>query len=95
MSVRTAPTRPIAAALPWAIAATLWLLPLVAMQFTDEVRWDMADFAVFGAMLLIACGLYELARRTLRTRKTRAIAAAAIAGAFVLLWAELAVGLFH
>jgi hypothetical protein len=36
------------------------LLPLGAMQFTNEVAWDGTDFAIFGAMLLSACGVYEL-----------------------------------
>jgi hypothetical protein len=44
----------------WGTAAFLWLLPLVAMRFTDEVAWDLADFAVFGAMLVVACGAYEV-----------------------------------
>jgi len=36
----------------WAAAALLLLLPLVAMQFTDEVVWDVADFAFAGALLV-------------------------------------------
>ena len=43
---------------PWVIAALILLLPLVAMQFTDEVAWDETDFAVMGAMLFSACGAY-------------------------------------
>ena len=35
----------------WA-AAALMLLPLFAMQVTDQVVWDVADFAIFGALLL-------------------------------------------
>src|SRR3712207_5086523 len=48
---------------PWVIAALIWLLPLVAMQFTDDVVWDETDFAVIGAILFGACGAYELAAR--------------------------------
>ncbi|MGH8077936.1 MAG: hypothetical protein ACREPE_11510 [Lysobacter sp.] len=36
----------------WGTAALLLLLPLVAMQFTDEVDWDETDFIVIGAMIL-------------------------------------------
>jgi hypothetical protein len=32
--------------------AFLLLLPLVAMQLTDEVAWDLDDFVVAGALLL-------------------------------------------
>ena len=31
--------------------AFILLLPLVAMQITDEVDWGLADFAVAGALL--------------------------------------------
>ena len=34
----------------WSIPATLLLLPLVAMRFTDEVNWTFSDF-VFAAVL--------------------------------------------
>jgi hypothetical protein len=33
------------------------------MQFTEEVAWDLADFAIFGAMRVDAFGTYELAAR--------------------------------
>lgn len=39
------------------------LLPLLAMQFTDEVAWDLADFAVAGALLFGAGLTYELVAR--------------------------------
>ncbi|MDQ2695792.1 MAG: hypothetical protein M3Z21_10530, partial [Pseudomonadota bacterium] len=45
----------------WGTAAFLLLLPLAAMQFTNEVNWDETDFIVFGAMLAVACGTCELA----------------------------------
>jgi hypothetical protein len=31
--------------------AFLLLVPLVAMQFTDEVKWDLFDFTVAGMLL--------------------------------------------
>jgi hypothetical protein len=74
-------------------AAFLLLLPLVAMQFTDEVNWDATDFAVFGAMLAVACGTYELAARMTGNRAYRAAVGVAIAAAFILVWMNLAVGI--
>jgi hypothetical protein len=35
----------------WAMPAGLMLLPLLAMQFTDEVNWNAADFVALGALL--------------------------------------------
>ena len=44
-----------------ALAVTcILLLPVLAMQFTDEVVWDLTDFAVAGALLLGAGFTYEL-----------------------------------
>jgi hypothetical protein len=77
----------------WGTAAFLLLLPFIAMQFTDEVNWDETDFAVFGAMLILACGTYELAARMTCNRAYRAAAGVAIGAAFVLVWMNLAVGI--
>jgi hypothetical protein len=80
--------------LVWGAVAALLLLPLVAMQFTTEVKWGSEDFAV-AAMLLSGTGLaLEVAARFLVDPFRRALAAAVILGVLVLVWAELAVGLF-
>lgn len=77
----------------WGTAAFLLLLPLVAMQFTHEVRWDETDFIVFGIMLAIACGTYELAARATGSAAYRKAVGIALAAAFVLVWMNLAVGI--
>lgn len=76
----------------WGSAACLLLLPLVAMQFTDEVNWDETDFIVFGVMLLAACGTYELAARMTGNNAYRAAVGIAVVAAFLLVWMNLAVG---
>ena len=75
------------------IAALVLLLPLVAMQFTDEVVWDETDFAVIGATLVGACGAYELAARMTGNIAYRAAVGVALAAAFILVWMNLAVGI--
>lgn len=77
----------------WGTAAGLLLLPLVAMQFTREVQWDGTDFAVMGAMLLAACGAYELAVRLSRDSGYRLAFAIAIVAGFLTVWVNLAVGM--
>lgn len=77
----------------WGSAALLLLLPLVAMQFTNEANWDETDFMVFGAMLLAACGTYELAARMTGNSAYRAAVGVAVAAAFILVWMNLAVGI--
>jgi hypothetical protein len=77
----------------WGGAALLLMVPWVAMRFTAEVNWTLADFVVFGAMLAGACGGYELAAGASGDRTYRMAAGLALAAAFVLVWANLAVGL--
>ncbi|HEV7254421.1 MAG TPA: hypothetical protein VGN97_15155 [Mesorhizobium sp.] len=77
----------------WGGAALLWLLPLVAMRFTAEMNWDETDFIVWGAMLLGACGVFELAARATGNIAYRAAIGVAVAAAFILVWMNLAVGL--
>ncbi len=76
----------------WGGAALLLLAPLVAMQFTDEVRWTGLDFAVFGALLAAALGALELGLRGARDTLSRLAVAAAVGAGFLLVWAQLAVG---
>jgi hypothetical protein len=76
----------------WGGAGALLLLPLAAMRVSDQVDWGAEDFAVFGAMLLGACGCWELAARRRGSRASRAGAGLAVVTAFVLVWINLAVG---
>jgi hypothetical protein len=74
------------------VTAFILLLPLLAMQVTDEVRWDLADFAVAGA-LLFGIGLtYELVAKKMGSVAYRVAIGVALAAALILVWANLAVG---
>ena len=73
--------------------AFILLLPLLAMQFTDEVVWDLTDFAVAGALLFGAGLTYELVARKAGNIAYRAAVGLAVAAAFILIWVNLAVGL--
>lgn len=92
------PGRPGPAAFPWrplawGAAGALLLTPLVAMQFTDEVNWNLGDFIVFGLMLAVAGGLVELAVRARGSLAYRAGVAVAVGTGFLMTWANLAVGI--
>jgi len=77
----------------WGSAALLLLLPAIAMQFGDEVRWNAFDFA-FGAALIVGVGVaFELVVRLSRNTAYRAGAAVALANAFLMTWANAAVGI--
>ncbi len=79
--------------LAWGGAGLLLLAPWVAMQFTHEVAWTGSDFLFFGAMLLTACVAFEMATRVARVPSYLLASLIAIGAAFLLLWANLAVGI--
>lgn len=79
--------------LGWGAAAFILLLPLVAMQFTDEVDWGSEDF-LFAAVLLGITGLSaECVVRLARNDLTRVAAGLALGGGLLLIWVNAAVGI--
>ncbi|NNF57188.1 MAG: hypothetical protein HKN04_03015 [Rhodothermaceae bacterium] len=77
----------------WAAAALVLLIPLIAMQFTDEVTWSVADFVIAG-ILLLAVGIpLELVVRKTGNAAYRWAVGLALATAFLLVWLNGAVGI--
>ena len=78
-----------------AIATGLVLLaPLAAMQFTDDVAWTLTDFITFGGLLFSSGLVFVLAARMTQDIRRRLLIAVIVGGAFLYVWAELAVGIF-
>ena len=76
------------------ITALILLIPLIAMQFTDEVNWKFFDFIVAG-ILLIGTGLvWDIAIRKIKKTTYRIPVIIGIFIILILIWAELAVGIF-
>ena len=72
----------------------LLLIPLIAMQFTDKVNWTLPDF-IAAAVLLTGTGLLcELTLRKVKKTKYRIVICLAILATLLVIWAELAVGIF-
>ena len=72
----------------------LLLIPLIAMQFTDEVNWGPLDFVVAGVLLLAAGLVIDLVLRKVKNTNYRIANIIALLIALLLIWAELAVGIF-
>jgi hypothetical protein len=78
----------------FAVTGALLLIPLIAMQFTTEVDWDLRDFIIMGILLSGTGILIILATSKLRDSTHRAFAILGLLIVFLLIWAELAVGVF-
>jgi uncharacterized membrane protein YgdD (TMEM256/DUF423 family) len=70
------------------------MIPLVAMRFTREVNWGPFDFLVAGILLAGIGSLYILLTRKLRTLPQRRVVGGGLLLTLLLVWAELAVGIF-
>ena len=70
------------------------MIPLIAMQLTDEVKWSLFDFIIMGSMLSITGLVGEVILKKVKKYKHRLILYITIVMIFFLIWAELAVGSF-
>lgn len=77
-----------------ASVTVILLIPFIAMQFTNEVDWSVSDFAIMGVLLYGTGLLCELVLRKVKSVQNRILICAALVIAFLLVWAELAVGIF-
>jgi len=74
--------------------AALLLIPFIAMQFSDEVNWTVIDFVIAGILLFGTGLICDFIIRKVKTRKNRIALIVVIVTLFLLIWAELAVGIF-
>ena len=72
----------------------LLIIPLIAMQLTDKVEWSLFDFIIMGTLLLITGLMGEIIFKKVKKYKHRVILYVVVAITFLLIWAELAVGIF-
>lgn len=75
-------------------ATLLLLVPFLTMQFTTEVNWTPFDFAVAAALLFGTGFVCELVMRKVKNKRHRIALCATVLGTLVLIWLELAVGIF-
>lgn len=76
------------------IVIVILLIPILAMQFTKEVHWSIIDFVMAGILLFGTSLAIEFVLRNVKTNKNRILICGIILLIIILLWAELAVGIF-
>ena len=74
------------------IVLSILLIPFIAMFYSEEVRWDLADFLIMGVLLLTTGLALDYVIRKNSTKKVFLIVSIVLI--FLLTWAELAVGIF-
>lgn len=75
------------------IIGLLLLVPLIAMHFTDEVRWDILDFLVAAFLLFGTAILIRLITRISQNTTIRIAFGIMIATSLLLIWVNMAVGI--
>jgi len=76
------------------IVILLLSIPLIAMQFTDNVIWSMADFIIAGIIIFGATQLILMLLKTAKHPKIKVILVTLSITILFLTWIELAIGIF-
>ncbi|MBU1202865.1 hypothetical protein KKH39_02390 [Patescibacteria group bacterium] len=75
------------------ITVVILLIPLIASQFTKDVKWDWFDFILMG-ILIFGTGLaYELISKRSDKYEYKAAIGIGLLGGFLLFWVNGAVGI--
>jgi len=75
------------------VPTLILLIPLLAMQVTEEVAWDLADFTVAWSLMAGVGLIYRLAVKRTEDFVYRSAVGVALATAFFLIWVNLSVGI--
>ncbi len=72
----------------------LLLLPLIGMFVSNQFNWSFFDFFIMGILILsLSFGIKQVFKKT-KNIKYRILIIGTIVIVFLLVWAELAVGIF-
>jgi hypothetical protein len=72
----------------------LLLIPLIGMTITDEINWSQFDFIIMGSLVILLSIGINFASNLAKNLKNRVLYIGILVIIFMLIWAELAVGLF-
>lgn len=68
-------------------------IPLIVMQFTEELNWQFTDFMIMGIALSVIAIAYEFVAHKSRSTIYKSAFALGLVGAFLLFWVNGAVGI--
>jgi len=74
---------------------SLLIIPLLGIILTNSVEWSMFDFLLMGSLLLVLGIGIELTSLNFKQLNTRIAIISFIILIFLLIWIELAVGIFN
>ena len=72
----------------------LLIIPLIGISFTNEFDWSLSDFIIAGLILLVFSLTANLIVLRISNRNRRLFFINILLILFMLVWAELAVGIF-
>ena len=72
----------------------LLLIPLFGSLFSNQVNWSLFDFIVMGVLLVLAGLSIHFILEKVRNKTFRVVPIIFVLIIFLMIWAELAVGVF-
>ncbi|MDC3195522.1 hypothetical protein OAT76_03875 [Flavobacteriaceae bacterium] len=72
----------------------LLFIPLIGMMITDEINWSSFDFIMMGCLLTILGAGIDFVIKYTKDFKNRTLYIGILVLIFLLIWAELSVGIF-
>ena len=76
-------------------SSSLLIIPLFFTVISDEFNWSFFDFIIMGFMMMVVGISFELVSRVIKNGKRKKLLYGLIILLFLLLWAELGVGIFN
>ncbi len=77
------------------VCNSLLIIPLFFTVISDEFNWNFFDFIIMGFMMMFVGISFELFSRVIKNGKRKKALYGLIILIFLLLWAELGVGIFN
>lgn len=76
------------------VTLILLLIPLIASLISDQVDWHVDDYILMGSMVFTTGLIGINVLKVIKNKKIRWITITLLCLMFLLVWAELAVGVF-